>query len=473
MTIRELRILPPLAVGRLGAADCPMDNYDAEVDGDRPLDFRRLRPTATFRVDPDSGEITETFVPDELRFTDEGKARPVAPFLEVWAVTADDALEPLTVDLLDGHGLSPEDLRWSVDVGNYKLFRRTRIDADKIDAAVGSFSDHVRHPLLGTSPNFWPGKRLPLGWVQYVKPTDGYPEIRLRFTPARGYVYGSSTATPPAGKPADANIVDVLYDASPGRGTWLGYFDRGDDPGVTSPSQIYFGEDVGGNWVSKGYLDDECDGLVRVELTVDGTTLAAYGRIGAGPPAYAPDGFPIRTVADELEQALFGPETPDGEASLDRVEEIVRRAFETVRLMNTAIMNGNPVNGVPIVASQMAAQDSGDTGRFYEPIMAPSLVDQLALRALHETILTALRSGTAPWFVDVLRNFDEIGDLSNKGRRKMPALMRGADARYLTLTRRQVDLIRKVAQRDIFAADQPKQADGPASQPTPTTEKRP
>lgn len=166
MTIRELRILPPLAVGRLGAADRPMDNYDAEVDDDRPLDFRRLRPTATFGVDPESGEITEAFVPEELRFTDEGKARPVAPFLGVWAVTADDALEPLTVDLLDGHGLSPEDLRWSVDVGNYKLFRRTRIDADKIDATVGSFSDHVRHPLLGTSPNFWPGKRLPLGWVQ-------------------------------------------------------------------------------------------------------------------------------------------------------------------------------------------------------------------------------------------------------------------------------------------------------------------
>ena len=73
-------------------------------------------------------------------------------------------------------------------------------------------------------------------------------------------------------------------------------------------------------------------------------------------------------------------------------------------------------------------------------------------------------------FVDVLRKYDEIGDLSNKGRRKMPALMRGADARYLTLTRRQVDLIRKVAQRDIFAADPPKQPDGPA-QPAPTTEK--
>ena len=30
--IRELRILPPLAVGRLGAAAEPMDNYTVEVD---------------------------------------------------------------------------------------------------------------------------------------------------------------------------------------------------------------------------------------------------------------------------------------------------------------------------------------------------------------------------------------------------------------------------------------------------------
>src|SRR2546421_534082 len=132
MTIRELRILPPLAVGRLGEAESPMDNYDAEVDDDRPLDFRRLQPTETFRVDP-----------------------------------------------------------------------------DKIDATVGPFSDHARHPLLGTSPNFWPDKRLPLGWVQYIRPADDHPEIRLRFTPAHGNVYGSSATAPPAGEPADGNIVDV------------------------------------------------------------------------------------------------------------------------------------------------------------------------------------------------------------------------------------------------------------------------
>ena len=61
--------------------------------------------------------------------------------------------------------------------------------------------------------------------------------------------------------------------------------------------------------------------------------------------------------------------------------------------------------------------------------MATSLVDNLAVRALHERILSGLSSGAAPWFSDVLRRPEEIGDLSNAGRRKMPALMRNADGR--------------------------------------------
>jgi hypothetical protein len=194
---------------------------------------------------------------------------------------------------------------------------------------------------------------------------------------------------------------------------------------------------------------------VYVELKVDGKTLSAYGRVGAGPPAYAPDSFPVRTVADELAQAMFGPEVTDGEATLELTEEIVRRAAETVRLLNTRVMNGNTIDGRARVASQMPAQDTNDTGRRYEPIMAPSLVDNLAVLNLHQSVIAALRSGTAPWFADVLRDWDEIGDLTAKGRRKMPAMMRGADGRYMALTRRQVDLIRKVARRGIFSGDEP------------------
>ena len=35
--------------------------------------------------------------------------------------------------------------------------------------------------------------------------------------------------------------------------------------------------------------------------------------------------------------------------------------------------------------------------------MAPSLVDTLALEALHQSVFDALRGGGAPWFADVLR----------------------------------------------------------------------
>lgn len=131
-------------------------------------------------------------------------------------------------------------------------------------------------------------------------------------------------------------------------------------------------------------------------------------------------------------------------------EEVLRRALETVRLMNTEVMNGNTVDGRVDAASTMSRQDAADTGRTFEPIMAPSLVDTAAVLALHQNVLTALRSGTAPWFADVLRRHDEVGDLTAKGRRKMPALMRGADGRSLALTRRQVDLVREAARQEIF-----------------------
>ncbi|WP_441246887.1 hypothetical protein [Kitasatospora sp. McL0602] len=472
MSILELRILPPLAVGRLGAADQPMDNYELEVDPAQPLARRKLRPAPTFTVDGTTGEITSDAPPQHLRFTADGWVRPVAPFLEVWALTAPGRLEPLTVALLAEHGLTPGDVTWWAHVANHKLYRRTWDEDDRIDARVAPFQDHEVHPLEGSCPNFWPGRTLPLGHVRYIRPTDRFPGIRLRFTPARGYVYGSSKEQPEADaarQPADRNVHAVLYDGN--RGSWLGHVDQGGDPRLTIPNSIYAGDPAGADWVSRGYLDDECDGLVHVRLAVGGSVLTAYSRIGAGPPAYAPDSLPVRTVADELDQAMHGPEVSPADADaggqgLAVAEEIVRRAVESVRLMNTAVMNGNTVDGRIDIGSTMVRQDTADTGRLFAPIMAPSLVDTTALLNLHQAVLTGLRSGTAPWFADVLRNHNEIGDLSAKGRRKMPALMRGADGRALALTRRQVDLVRKVARREIFEADGPS-AQRPAAHGTP------
>ena len=433
--IQELRVLPPLAIARFGAAATPLDNYEAVVDPERPLGYRALRPAETLEVDVASGEIVRAFVPERLSFTEDGKVRPVAPFLEVWALTDGGQLEPLTTELLEREGASASELRWRVQVANHKVSRRTGVEADKVEADSGEFSDHARRPLAGACANFWPGKTIPFGHVQYIKPTETHPEIRLRFTPAAGFVYGASRTQPTEGPPEDPNLRDVVYDASSDRGTWLGYQDQ-NEPTITVPGGIYAGDRQGR---SRGYLDDSCDGLVRVTLKVGGETLSAFGRVGVGPPTYAPDAVPIRTIADELEQALLGPTVESTEATLERVEEIVRRAFETVRLMNTAAMN----------QGGMAAHDQRQ-GRRRDPIMAPSLVDDVALENLHQSLLVALRSGTAPWFADVLRDFDEVGDLSDRGRRKMPAMMRGADGQHLTLTRRQIDLIRTLMRGPIF-----------------------
>jgi hypothetical protein len=404
MSILEIRILPPLAIARLGSSAEPLENYELVVD--HPLGHRTITPAETLRVERATGEITEAYTPHEIVFRDSDRIRPVAPFLEVYARTAPDVLEPLTIDLLRAQGLGPADLHWTVTLGNIKAFRRTGNPDDKI-TATASFNDHARHPLEGRCANFLAGKTLPLGLAQYIKPSKAFPEIRLRYTPAAGLVYGASanriTADGPNGPLTEPDpVLDgrIVYDETR---DWKGYFDKG-DPTDTNPGSIYAGyADSSGNQVSWGYLDDECDGVVSVELALGGKTLRAFARIGAGPPSFAPDGLPIRTVADELEQAMFGPDVDAAAVSDDEVEDIVRRAFETVRLLNTAVMNGNPVNGRLATASIMPSQDANDYHRMFGPIMAPALVDNLSVVALHQTVLTALKSGTPAWFADVLR----------------------------------------------------------------------
>ena len=477
MAIVELRILPPLAIGRLGSSEVPLEAFDLEVSDDEPVGYRRIVPRPTFRVDPATGELSSD-TPASIRFKEEdGRVRPLAPFLEVFAVTdtTPGELQPLTLDLLASEGLDLGAIAWSVEVGNIKVFRRTGKADDRAVACVEGIRDHTPKPLLAECPNFFSGKRLPLGSVQYIKPTAEFPGIRLRFTPAAGKVYGSSrmrhTSTTAE---EDDPIIDsddlVLYD--PGKGDWRGYSDA--DPknkpaALTNPAQIYAGfPDANGNQVSWGYLDDECDGTATVTLDLgDGKSLTAHAHIGAGPPAYAPDSLPVRVVSDEIEQILLGAEAPD-DVPIDEAEEIVRRALETVRHMNTTVMNGNAFQGRLRVASTMSAQDTNDFERYYEPIMATSLVDNLAVRALHERVFNGIGAGMAPWFSEALRRPEEIGDLSNAGRRKMPALMRNADGRALTLTRRQIDAVVKAAACALFAAGPRRAAAAPASASTPS-----
>ncbi|HYM60542.1 MAG TPA: hypothetical protein VEZ11_06580 [Thermoanaerobaculia bacterium] len=462
--LKEIRLLPPLAISRLGSAAEPVNNYNLVIPDDQPLGYRDIVPAPTLVVDQASGKITKREALPVTFKDEQGRIRPVAPFLELWGSTGGDEWVHLTESDVKGARI-----RWRVRVANIKVFRRTGDPRDRVEADSDWFHDHSRHELRGNAHNFYAGKYIPLGHIQFIDPTRGFPEIRARFTPAGGYVYGSNPFVQNADgtyavDPAfggyiqhDLNIRDVVYD--PAKGKWLGYDEiyppnQPGPPDATIPGQIFAGQanaKIDGSWVSRGYLDDECDGTVEVELTIGTKTLSSFARIGAGPPAFAPDSFPIRTVYDELEQALLGPEVGPDDYTIEELqaetEEIIRRAFETIRLMNTTIMNGNAFQGKVDVASTMVRQDRGDAERAFEPIMAPTIVDNLADRTLHQNIFATLRSGAPPWFMSVLRRFDEIGDLTDLGRRKMPGLMRNADGRYLCLTRRQREKIRLASQR--------------------------
>lgn len=454
MAIKEIRLLPPLAVARLGSSPEPLDNYNLETPD--VVGPRAIVPAESLRLDGD-GNITTVKSNGPVEFRDANYLiKPVAPFFELFARldNADDWV-PVTEELLAANGLSLANVHWSAHVGNIKIYRRTGNPNDKIEAVVKPFNDHAIHRLRGECQNFLPEAQVPLGHVQFARPNAAFPGLRLRFTPAHGKVYGTKTGT------RDPYIAGVVYD--PAKGSWHGYMEPGSPPNsvegrsLTNPGQIFAGYDQGDNHISYGYVDDECDGFVEARIDGKGIQLSTFARVAAGPPTFAPDTKPIRTVADELDQALYGPDVPANADEIEAARDIVRRALETVRLMNTGQMNkGGSMRGVG-----MARMDILDVGRESDPIFAPEVAESLAIRARHERVLVALESGSLVWFARVLREYDKVGDLTDEGRRRMPGMMRNADGRHLALTRRQVSKVRAAADSIIrrgaqLATEQPK-----------------
>ena len=500
MKITELRILPPFAIGRLGSADTPLDNFTMVVDPDEPLGYRKIVPQKTLYVDEKTGEISRTSMPKSIQFkTPDGRIHPVAPFVEVWA-RIDDGKDfvPLTTDLLKKCGAGPGDISWNVKVGNRKVERRTGKQGDRVHGETGPFSSHAPQRLLGHSPHFLSKKHfIDFGHVRYIKPNKAFPEIRLRFMPAKGLIYGPKLTKAEIqwmrDKDPSIKHLHVVPEAqqvyNKKKGWWLFSIPpqvRNADPNFTKfynetlPPALFAIVPPGPCWlndniaVSRGYLDDACDGIVEVTFKPkQGKSLTAFGRIVAGPPGLVPDSMFVRTMVDDLDQIIYGPDiSPDepDEITRAKAEDIVRRAFETVRFLNVAVMNGNPVQGRdPLDIDTMPAEEAFDVFRLMRPVFAPHSADTLAILALHERVFSALRAGAAPWFPALLRKPGEVGDFTDSGRRKMPALMCGADGSYLALTWRQIKTIYKAAGRpiDIPESDFTVEADTPPSQLVP------
>jgi hypothetical protein len=488
MTIVALRILPPLAFARFGSASEPQPNYVLEVNDDNPLGFRKIVRAPTLIVNAD-GSIVPAADQPAAKLADgigeifrQGEAiRPVAPFFEVYAITDEDGgkLVPLTLAMLGPEGTAS--IKWEVRVANRKVFRRTDDPNDIIHAETGLFGGHARVNLEGISIKYFEEKTsVNFGHVQFIRPEESDP-IRLRFTPGPGRIYG------PIETPPSKDYVTPIYKKE-GTWRWFNQLKPGTRkldsdqtwPPETLPPSLFAIKPPAPPWLhdgeanSLGYIDDACDGFIVVNWSPPNQEpLQAKARICVGPPSFVPDCHFIRTLADDLEQVLNGPRADstddvaiDAAAARGQALEIVRRAYEAVRFMNVAVMNGNPVNGRRADAfDSMPAEESFTTARPLRPVMPPASVDTAAILALHQQVFATLSAGVAPWFVRLLRQPEEVGDLTDRGRRKMPALMSGADGLYLALTHRQIATIVKAADAGMVEqATEP--ASGPGAKPT-------
>jgi hypothetical protein len=369
-TLQEMFFLPPLAVGRVGASDTPMESFhwdtDMSIDG---VHRTTITPAVTLAVD-DEGAVSP-YLPNAIRFRDGNDIRPVAPFFELWVWLTEvvdgrpeTTEQRLNLALLTRLGVSPAALRYRLTVGNKKAERRTLWPPAGFTGRVDvRGDDHTRRPVLarspfnsGETPLVDPARPIPLGAFQVLRPVPGFrlgvdlSALRVRFTPAKGEVYGPLDVTMGVAKTLVEGVVmppqvieGRMYEIVPPQnrilntGTpWQRYLRDQPNQADPQPSDSFDGA-ANGNLQSFGIVDDTCDGLLEAVLVVNGQRFRATARVMVGPPDYAPDRRPFVSLADDLADRDLPP-VPVNTATLpeteDEIVDLFLRVFETASAMN-------------------------------------------------------------------------------------------------------------------------------------------
>ncbi|MFE2562167.1 hypothetical protein ACFXGT_40445 [Streptomyces sp. NPDC059352] len=449
--IDRIWLQPPLAIARLGSSPMPCDNYRYGPSDLTPRGTGKTTVEPVESLDLAADGTLTTRMPQKVRFKDADGWRPVCPFFEVhgsWT-TADGEQRTgvLTADMLAGFGLGLGDVRWQVSVANLKAHHITQQQDDRVEArAEVRGDDHQRHPLAGHSPQDTAnplvpaGKSLPLGSVQVPAPNAELPELRLRFTPGKGFVYGPTNLAELAANTGYQLPQErlILNPAAP----WcrLRLSDISDDE-RTSPPGLFAGAERQIQ-ASLGMVDDVCDGTVAVTLPGG---LTATARIVVSPPDFAPDRRPFVSLADGLADRVKRAEVSDpsyiadeGQTALE-IRDLFERVLETMGNMNVDVQNQRVLDtyeGVawtvpePLTGVLLALTDRGRR-RHRRFVALEALEDMVREQPdLLDRVVRPPAEDLPPSYTD----------------RRMPIGMRGADAGPLHLTRRQYDLLTAWAQ---------------------------
>jgi hypothetical protein len=424
--VLELYFLPPLAIARLGGSDTPLESFrwisDATIEGAHRT---VIEPAITLTVDPDGAVIPYT--PNRIEFRDTGKLRPVAPFFELWVrlqETVDHqpivTKRPLTLELLRRLGISTSALRYRITLGNKKAERRTLSPAcgflGRVDTAG---DDHHRHAVLAYSPHnpgvvplVDPSRPIPLGHFQVLRPTPGFSlgvdlsVLRVRFTPAKGEVYGPPDAIVAMSKPIQEGRVlspkvlqGRMYEIVPpenrilNAGTpWSDFIRNQTGQADPQPSDAFDGAAVG---VSQSWavLDDTCDGVIEADIVVRGRHYRATTRVIAGPPDYAPDRRTFLSMADDLADREVPPAEVSKASLADceaEIADLFQRVLEVVSGINLDLerqrslhgQEGSNFPGLPQIDQRSMTKDDVPYVDNIPTLLSPSTADSPGLGAV-------------------------------------------------------------------------------------------
>jgi hypothetical protein len=364
--VDKVFFLPPLAIGRVGGSHNPLDSFvwakDPTIHGAHRT---VIRPAVSFEVLSDGS--LRPYQPAAIQFRDRGFLRPVAPFFELWVKLLNGKCKPLTTRFLRSCNASTDNVEYTVIVANRKAQRRAgSATCAYIAQLVVGASDFERKRLSAFSPHtsgqeplVFRDHPIPLGHFQVIKPIEriamdvDLSTLRVRFTPARGEVYGPPTAIagPASPLPPGLSLPGVtlggrLHDIVPPENRilnpntpWSRYImdERDDDP---QPSDSYDGANVGNNR-SWGVVDDTCDGVIEAQVIIGDRRFTATARIFSSCPDYAPDRRPFYSIADDLADRDLDPIEVNDDTISDSEHEIgdlFERAFETASLFNLDAM---------------------------------------------------------------------------------------------------------------------------------------
>ena len=505
--LKTIWLNPPVAFARVGASPTPCCAFswsDAEISPDTPA-ATTLRVEETLELASD-GTVTAT-LPNKVVLKDGAGFRPVCPFFELWGRWEKDGTTvegPITEAVLQDFGLGLDDVTWAVELGNLKAYHVTLQDQDRIAArAEMTGADTARHSLFGKSP---PGDGslvshpdgIPMGEAQLSRPDADFPELRLRFYPPVGTLYGppglpdrveAAIAANPATEPRNARWRDL--DLPPKRqrinpaAAWATHNFKTTNVPPIGPGDIRL--NPGGLVASLTLSADESESIGIVDDVGDGVVsctiagLTARASLAVGPPDFAPANRPIVSLQDGLADREIRAEARDGTLSDDELEAIVadifERALETSDLMNKDAQNHRarltnrreylegrqlPNPGPDFEADPLATLwpiwTEPTAGDGTQPV-DPRRVDAMPVTFLGQR--KHRRYNAIEYLRDRLREEPELIEkwlrpprsANRFYDRRMPALMRGSDRHAMHLTRRQYELIqlwaKKQANRDV------------------------